>query len=170
MKRVEPDSGLIEQWVDAHSTRLYRAAALFTSEAEAADLCQEVFLIAARKQHSFDARSTAYTWLYGILRNLVRDRRKKQNRRTLRLVEDPPQNPVARQDPETKLSAAEDRDRVRTAVGALAEGQRDVVALFYLEELAVAEVADRLELPIGTVKSRLFQARATLKRALKGGR
>lgn len=159
---------LTEQWVDAYAARLYRAAALLSSEAEAADLCQEVFLVAARKHAAFDGRSAPYTWLYGILRNLIRDRRKRYARRGLRLVPAPETAPPS--DPEVELSASQQRERVRRAVSTLPERHREVITLYYLEELAIAEVAQRLGAPIGTVKSRLFQARAALKRTLKGVR
>lgn len=157
---------VLAEWVDAHAARLFRAAALLTTEAEASDLVQETFLIAARRRATFDGTSAPYTWLYGILRNLVRDGRKKHARRSrLTLLERRPAR-----DPERLLAAERDRARVRAAVRRLPEGHREVVALFYLDELPVAEVARRLELPAGTVKSRLFKARAALRRALEGAR
>ena len=160
------DEAELAAWVDAHAARLYRAAALFTSEAEAADLCQEVFLVAARRRGAFDGRSAPYTWLYGILCNLVRDRRKKRARRQLRLVP----APSATGDLTRDVAAREDRARVRAAVAALPEEQREVVVCFYLDELSVAETAARMGLAPGTVKSRLFAARRQLRRALEGGR
>lgn len=157
---------VIAGWVEGHAARLYRAAALLTTEAEASDLVQETFLIAARRRATFDGTSAPYTWLYGILRNLVRDGRKKTARRArLTLVERRPAR-----DPERLLAAERDRARVRDAVRGLPDAHREVVALYYLEELPLAEVADRLGLPAGTVKSRLFKARASLRRALEGGR
>lgn len=156
----------VAQWVDAHAARLYRAAALLASEAEAADLVQEVFLVASRRRGAFDGSSAPYTWLYGILRNLARDRRKKYARRARLTVVDGRQS----SDPERMLAAERERVRVRDAVQRLPDGHREVVAMFYLDEVPVAEVARRLGVPAGTVKSRLFKARAALRRALEGGR
>lgn len=157
---------VVAGWVDAHAARLYRAAALLASEAEAADLVQEVFLIASRRRATFDGSAAPYTWLYGILRNLARDRRKKQTRRA-RLT---PVDDRRTSDPERLLTAERDRARVRAAVRGLPDEHREVVALYYLDEVPVAEVAERLGVPPGTVKSRLFKARAALRRVLEGAR
>ncbi|MEZ4465564.1 MAG: sigma-70 family RNA polymerase sigma factor [bacterium] len=144
-------------WVEAYGARLYRAAAVKASPEEAADLCQEVFLVAAGAR--FEGRSSPYTWLYGILHNLVRERRRRRGGP----VEAPALAVVT---PEASLAAREGAARVRAAVARLPEAQRDVVSLFYLEELSVQAVAEALKLPENTVKSRLFAARAALRRAL----
>lgn len=127
-------------------------------------------MIAARRREAFQGRSAPYTWLFGILRNLVRDRRKKTTRRArLRLIS-PPRPDVDTSDPEGEVSARQDRARVRDAISTLPAPQREVVVLFYLEELSVSDVAGRLGIAPGTVKSRLFKARSVLKHALSGGR
>lgn len=61
-----------------------------------------------------------------------------------------------------------ERERLRTAIAALPPDQRSAIALFYLEELSVAEVAVALEVPAGTVKTRLMHARRKLRAALEG--
>lgn len=160
------DDRTIAEWVDVYAGRLYRAAVLMSTEAEAPDLCQEVFLIAARKRDAFDGTSSPYTWLYGILRNLARDRRRRLARRAGRPLRLVPDDAVVA-DPEVHLNTARDRASVREAVARLPEPQREVITLFYLDELPVAEVATRLGLAEGTVKSRLFRARDALKRALR---
>ena len=155
----------LAQWVDEYAPRLYRAAALFTSQDEARDLCQEVFLVAARTGSSFAEQSTPYTWLYAILRNLVWDRRRKSARRARGV---PLERPLPVLSPEQEARRREDRRRVRRAVAELPEMQREVVSLFYLQERSVGEVALQMGVPVGTVKSRLFSARTALKRALEG--
>ena len=70
----------VQGWVEAYGPRLFRAAALKASPEEAADLCQEVFLVATRSR--FEGRSSPYTWLYGILHNLVRDHQPSRPNRT----------------------------------------------------------------------------------------
>jgi RNA polymerase sigma factor (sigma-70 family) len=61
-----------------------------------------------------------------------------------------------------------DHDRLRAAIRALPEGQRAAIALFHLEEMSVAEVAVALDVPVGTVKTRLMHARRKLRAALEG--
>lgn len=158
---LPPMATLVDQYAD----RLYRAAALGQSPDDARDLCQETFLVAARSADTFEGRSAPYTWLYGIMKNLRRSRRRKAART---LPADAPRLTVAT--PEARLTREQTHRRVHDAIARLPESQREAVALFYLEELRVAEVADRLNVPIGTVKSRLSAARSVLRRALKGDR
>lgn len=149
--------------VDQYADRLYRAAALGSTPEDARDLCQETFLVAARSQ--FEGRSAPYTWLYGIMKNLRRERRRKARRRA---PADAPRLAIAT--PEAQLARTQTRAAVQAAVSHLPENQREAVMLFYLEELPVAEVARRTGVPAGTIKSRLFAARTALRRALKGDR
>lgn len=157
-----PDARQLGRWVDAYAERLFRAAAVGSSPDEARDLCQETFLVAARSR--FEGRSAPYTWLYGIMKNLRRDRRRRAARPT------PDQPRLAVITPEAAMARSQTRARVQAAVSKLPEIQREVVVLYYLEELSVAAVAARLELPPNTVKSRLFAARSALRRALVEGR
>ena len=62
-----------------------------------------------------------------------------------------------------------DAERLRRAISALPAGQRAAIALFHLEDMSVAEVAVALDVPAGTVKTRLMKARAKLRAALQGG-
>lgn len=152
----------LDQWVDRYATRLYRAAAIGSTPDEARELCQETFLVAARSP--FEGRSAPYTWLYGIMKNLRRDRRRQAARVA------PAQPTLAVVTPEAAVARSETRQRVQAAVAHLPEIQREVVVLYYLEELSIAEVAERLDLPANTIKSRLFAARSALRRALTEGR
>lgn len=154
----------VARWADAHAARLHHAACRLASPAEADDLCQDVFVIATRRYAEFDGRSAVYTWLYGILRTLVWERRKKARRRGLRVIE--PDEALS-PDPESTLADHQQRAQVRAAVATLPPAQRVVVELFYLESLPVTEIARRLQVPAGTVKSRLFQARKALRHALQ---
>lgn len=167
-RAVSGEQARLAGWADRYAPRLYRAAALATGDDDLArDLVQEVFLVAARRGAGFAARSAPYTWLYGILKNLIRTRRRTERRRADKLQAERPALRVV--DPEQQTGRAQDRARVRAAVAALPEAQQAVVALFYLEERSVAEVAAELGLPPGTVKSRLHEARAALRWALERG-
>lgn len=156
----------VEAWARTLGPRLYRAAHYWTGDGhEAEELCQETF--AAALEGGFRGASAPYTWLFGILRNLFRERRKKR-RPTFapELPEDargrspPPEPPLA------LAEAAEAKDRVREAVMGLPDDQRDIVLLRYMDEASIDEIAAALGLPGGTVKSRLFAARAKLRAVL----
>jgi RNA polymerase sigma factor (sigma-70 family) len=83
-----------------------------------------------------------------------------------RRLADEVEAPAPRDDPG---ALAEDRGRLRAAMRALPDEQRAAIALFYLEEMSVAEVAIALDVPAGTVKTRLMHARRKLRAALEGG-
>ena len=85
-----------------------------------------------------------------------------------KLLERFAREPQAKRMPEAEIELAADCGSMRDALAGLPAGHRAAVALFYLEEMSVAEVAVALELPVGTVKSRLMQARRKLRRALEG--
>ncbi len=68
----------------------------------------------------------------------------------------------------TDMDQALDRRILRKALAKLPEGHRAAIGLFYLEEMSVAEVAVALEIPVGTVKTRLMQARRKLRAILEG--
>ena len=154
----------LEGWVDRYAERLYRTAAFLSSPAEAEDLTQEVFLVAARRMAEFEGRSAPYTWLCGILHNLVRESRRRAARRAI----PPPAAGWKAPTPEAHARAREDRERLKAALERLPAEQREVVEAYYLAERPVAEVAAELGCPVGTVKSRLYAARAALRRVLEG--
>ena len=148
----------------AHFTTLFRTArALGVTEPHVDDLVQEVFIIALRKQESFVGRSSAKTWLTGILVNLVRNRRRLVKRPTDHAVEALVE-PSA--DPEQELARKQARDRVLEVLAALPDEQREVWALTELEAMTAAEIADALDISANTVSSRLRLARQAIARRL----
>lgn len=122
--------------------------------AEAEDLVQEAFVRAAAAGAGFLAVDNHEAWLRRVAINVQRSRwRKLRNfSRIKERLAAPP----------TDLPALEDRVDVIEALRGLPEGQREVVALHYLADLPVEEIARTLRVPEGTVKSRLSRARTTL--------
>ena len=147
--------------------RIHRAALVLSGNPwDADDLSQETFLVFARTADRFEGRSNLYTWLYGILLNLDRRRRRRDGsrRRRLRVLWD--NEPVEeRSSPaaDLPLEVAEWKRGLWAEVARLPEGQREALVLRYSEHLSYAEIAGVLDCPLGTVKSRIFNGLAGLK-------
>jgi RNA polymerase sigma-70 factor (ECF subfamily) len=150
--------GLRKQ-VEANRTRLYRMAYAWCYDpAVADDLAQECLMRALKNLGSLRDHERLEPWLYSILNNCGREhlRRKRPE------VELDEEQFVCEDCPETRSYQQQVVERVRSAVACLPLGQRQVVTLVDLEGFAYAQVAAILEIPIGTVMSRLSRARREL--------
>lgn len=160
---------LFSQLVDVHYQALYRfALSLARREADACDLVQQTFYIWATKGESLRDTAKAKTWLFTTLyREFLRGRRRDGR---ITAIEDLP--------PSEQEIAGESIDHVRRLDGAqVVERLQEVdelfrapLTLFYLESLSYQEIADALEVPIGTVMSRLSRGKMQLRAALERGR
>jgi len=134
-------------------------------------LAHEAFRIAFERRKSFDSsRSSALPWLYGIASNLLRKHRRAEARRLRASARMAAGGEAAdRRSAAAALHARVLLPRVAEAVDALPELEREALLLFAWEELPYEAIAEALEVPIGTVRSRLSRARARL-RELMGER
>lgn len=154
--------------VEEHYDRLFRAARFMCGDVSAAeDLVQETFLAAAESIGSFKGRSSIYTWLYGILLNKFRRwlRRKSGGALSLQaMVEDEERGrgeEVLETDypgPPENAERNEAVELVRDAIQELSADHRSVVTLRYVEGMSYEEIAEALDCPLGTVKSRIHYA------------
>lgn len=164
------DSGRVTPSAEENFSRIYRAALVLSGNPwDADDLAQETFLIFARQGHKFEGRSSLYTWLYGVLLNLDRRERRRygMRRRKLRILWD--NEPSAEQcSPGADVAAevAEWKKSLWARVARLPDGQRESLVLRFSEGLRYEDIAEVLECPLGTVKSRIFHGLAALRRAL----
>jgi RNA polymerase sigma-70 factor, ECF subfamily len=130
---------------------------------EAEDVAQEIFLIAFQEVHTLREAERFGAWLKSIAWRECRGwvRRQQAARRAAKLAESPPMFA----DPILEEAADEDDPwlkRLEQTIEALGEGRQTVLALFYLRGLSHEMIADFLEIPIGTIKRRLFEARQAL--------
>ncbi len=123
------------------------------------DLVQEAFLRAWRSWDSFDGRASRSTWLMRIAIHAGTDYLRKKR---------PQANETAVAQAVAVAPNAVDRVAVAAALATLSADLRATVVLYYFEEMTIAEIALVLEVPDGTVKSRLFSARAKLTKELGG--
>jgi RNA polymerase sigma-70 factor (ECF subfamily) len=185
LRNLDPDRSLVERclsgedaaWeelVRSHTRRVYGLCYRFTGrDAEAQDLVQEVFLRIFRTLKTFRAEEGSFaTWLTRVTRNLLIDHyRRARHDRITDSIED--QLPVleeglsvaARTD--SALAGREASELLQAALGKLSPELRETVILRDLQDMEYREVAQVLNVPEGTVKSRLNRGRAELARVLK---
>lgn len=159
--------------------QLYTAAMRMTrNSADAEDLVQETFLKAYRAYHSFEAGTNLKAWLYRILTNTFINRYRSAQRRPVetdladvedlylyRRIGSESTAEVARSVEDQVLDGLVESD-IKEAVEGLPENFRIPVLLADLEDFSYKEIADILEIPIGTVMSRLHRGRKALQRSL----
>jgi RNA polymerase sigma-70 factor (ECF subfamily) len=157
-----------------HQDRVYDLLVrMLGDRAEAEDVTQEVFLAFHRALPAFRGDSKISTWLFRIAKNHCLNRLKYLGRRGAdRHVEieaaDDPSRDEGPERPDRALERRRQDERVQAAIAALPEEQRLVVVLREIEGLSYEEIADVLEQPEGTVKSRLHRARLALAKSLAG--
>jgi RNA polymerase sigma-70 factor, ECF subfamily len=166
------DQAAWESIVRLYRRKVFNVAYKFVGRHDQAeDLTQDVFLKLYKSLDTFDRRANFQTWLISVSRNLCIDhyRAVRKERETINRDVDPadlaPASPDTRAD--TQL---EQRDRVallRRALDTLAPTLRTAVMLRDIQELTYQEIADRLRLPEGTVKSRINRGRTELARQIQ---
>ncbi len=137
---------------------------------EAHDVCQDAFVQALVKLRTFKRRSAFYTWLYRIAFNLAasRKRRRKPNMSIEQNRELTGEEPASHGDaPDERLQREERVAQVQTALAGLTEEFRTVVVLREIEGHDYETIAEMLDLPLGTVRSRLHRGRMELRDQLK---
>ena len=155
------------QIVDAHYGALYRfALSLARSEADASDLTQQTFYVWATKGHALREVNKVKSWLFTTLyREFLRGRRRGERISSLDTV---PEGEAAAVEP--GMVDAMDSQAVMAALQEVDENFRAPLTLFYLEELSYQEIAETLDVPIGTVMSRLSRGKAQLRTRLNAKR
>lgn len=142
---------------------------LATDDAAAEELAQEVMLTVWRKAKQFDARqASASTWIFRIARNRRIDMARRAKRPELD-ADEPLLQPVETQAPDDAAHARDREDRVRAALSCLPPDQVDLLRLAFFDGLSHSEIAERENVPLGTVKSRIRLAFAKLREQLDPG-
>lgn len=153
---------------DRHRQLVYRTALGITGDPEAAaDLLQDVFLRLYRFVESIDPQRPLEPWLYRMTANLSYTWVKRRSR-WFRPFEEFADWLAGKSEnsPHELAEKHDEAERVRRAVLSLPLPQRVVVVLYYLNDLSLQEIAETLDVPVGTVKSRLHYGRQELKRKL----
>ena len=164
----EKDVDAFTEIVNRFGRRLFNVAALMTKNSEdSIDLYQETLYRALGNVHKFQSNSSLYSWLYRIMSNINSDRLRKKYiiqrhiHKFFTFHTEPEENAVIE-----KLDNNKSMILVRKIFKTLSSKQREAVILRFYEDLKLSEIADRQNVSIQTVKSRLYNALKKL-RALK---
>jgi RNA polymerase sigma-70 factor (ECF subfamily) len=173
--RERGDSALFSELVHRYERELYSYLRRYLGDAEMAeDAFQAAFLQVHLKCQQYESGRAVRPWLYTIATNQAIDAQRRSRRH--RMVSLDRSGPSGGEDvgklldlltskepgPATELGAAERRAWLRQAIDRLPQGLRDVIELVYFQDLKYREAADALEIPVGTVKSRMHAAVAKL--------
>jgi RNA polymerase sigma-70 factor (ECF subfamily) len=132
----------------------------------AEEILQDTFVAAWRAAERFEARSSVKTWLFGIAR---RQAHNSLRRRDLTLIDDATldQTPSDEPEPEEAMLRNADRQALTGAIEQLRPVHREVLLLAFVHDLSYAEMASLLDVPLGTIRSRLSNARRLLRQILE---
>jgi RNA polymerase sigma factor (sigma-70 family) len=169
--RAEP--ALFAGIFDRHYGELHRYLRRRIGTGPAADLAAETFVTAFTRRGAYRAQGPdARPWLYGIAHNLLRNYVRHEHRRLAayaRRGAEPAEDAGALAEfglADARADAAAASGPLRLALAGMAAGDRDVLLLFAWADLSYAEIAQALDIPVGTVRSRLNRARQRLRAAL----
>jgi RNA polymerase sigma factor (sigma-70 family) len=154
-----------------HAPHIQRYVVRRLGQDAADDIVAETFLLAFRQRDCYDqTRADARPWLYGIATNLIGRHRRteiRMYRALARTGADPVMEPFTDR-VDDRVSASTASRRLAAALARLPEEFRDTLLLVAWGDLSYAEVATALEVPVGTVRSRMSRARSKLRRTLGG--
>jgi len=179
-RALDGDIAAFERLVSRYQNKImgYVGRMVNGDREEAEDVTQETFIKAYRSLDSFRGQASFSTWLYKIATNLCIDRARGKKRRPQQAFSldepmDKDEEKGGREIPDSRYEPAQDVERdemrkvVRETVAAMPEKMRQVLILCDLQGKPYEEIAQMLDVPLGTVKSRLFHARADLARRLR---
>lgn len=156
------DHGAFERLYRRHVARVHSLARRMASPDLADDLTQEIFIRAWERLPTFAGRSAFGTWLHRLAINHVLTRRRRTRlERTWFIDDDAPVGTAPAAGAQVALAMD-----IETAMTRLPEGARQIFVLYDIEGWTHEEIAERMEISIGTSKSQLSRARATLRRYL----
>jgi RNA polymerase sigma-70 factor, ECF subfamily len=162
------DLSALELLFERYRAQVYRTAYAVTHDAAAADdILQDTMLKVYKHANRIDLSLPLAPWLYRVTVNLAYTWTTRSRNRWVSIenMVDHLVSPI-RNAPDKVAEHREQSDQIEKALDILPFNQRIVVILHYLEEMDLQEIANVLELPVGTVKSRLYYARENLRRQL----
>ena len=172
---LKGDQDAFEEIVTLFQHRLYHVCfRMLGNRQEAEDIAQEAFVRAYVNIHTFDQNRKFSTWIFRIATNLCIDRIRKKKPDYYLDANVPgtdgltmySQIPADGELPEDEVERMDTQARIQYEISRLSDRYRSVIVLRYIEELPLQEISDILELPLGTVKTRVHRGRAALRKQM----
>lgn len=167
------DKSALDSLISQYELRAYQYAYRLTRDPEeAADVVGDAFVRVYSAIRNFRGQSAFSTWLYRIVTNVYFDHRKKDKSKGIVSLDVPGGDgrpidvPDPSDGPEEAVESGARAEAIQRALGSLPEFQHAMLVMFHLEGLSYVEIAEALDLPVGTVKSRLNRARIALRQEL----
>lgn len=161
------DTEAMSAFYRRHEARVYHYLfSRLNDSFTAADLLNEVMLEVWRSATRFAGRAKVTTWVLGIARNKVLTHWRKQGLREFTDLDDSLADDTPAADLEQALAAVKDGQVLRACMETLSPPHREILYLVFFEELDYTEIAEMLQIPEGTVKSRVYHAKNLLKKQL----
>lgn len=170
------DASSFDQLVEAHYVTVYNTAYRMLGDADAAcDATQTTFIRAFDALKSFRGASAFSTWLYRIAMNVCLDDLRRRKHQPLSLVTEesedaPPEEREIPDEADEPGAKAEQRERqtiVQQAISQLPDDYRAIIVMYDIRGLSYQEICEALDIPLGTVKSRLNRARHALREEME---
>lgn len=130
------------------------------NEEDARDAAQDTLVKAIRNLHRYDEERKFSTWVFGIARNTCIDEHRRRKRRAW---DEPKEQVDAGPSPLQLVDREQKADRLHEALQELPPMYREILVLYHFEHLKYSEIAESLDLPLGTVMNRIFRARRKLR-------
>ena len=168
MAIAEDKSQVLKDIFDKYGERLYKSAYfLFGNKEDAEDLCQDVFCELFKAIDTFKSKSSLYTWLYRIMLNLYYQRLRNKYKIEQAMLKGQSLSDtgnVAAVD--NDIEKNEIKHALQNVINALPNVYKSVIILRYLEDMSYENMAEILDCPVGTIRSRLYNAKEKLKENL----
>ncbi|QDU79542.1 ECF RNA polymerase sigma-E factor [Polystyrenella longa] len=171
---LQGDADAFDQLILRYQDRLFNTLLrMFNSEQDAQDAVQEAFVQVFQKLHTFQGKSQFYSWLCRIAINNVLTQKRKRKLATTSLETAKEKAGIEPDDhnreshPSHQLETSENQSAIQRALNELADDQRTVIVLKEIEGLKYEEIAEIIDCPVGTVRSRIHRARSELRQKLQ---
>ncbi|MFJ7734029.1 sigma-70 family RNA polymerase sigma factor [Lysinibacillus sp. NPDC097231] len=161
----------LEWLMNEYGENIARLAFTYTKQKQLSeDIAQEVFIKCYEHLDNFRHESSYKTWLYRITVNLCKDKLRSWSYRHIVLSEFFSKTKTTNKSPEMELVGLEDKRLIAEKILTLPVRYREVIILYYYEEMSYNQISDLLNLSLQTIKSRLYRARLLLKKSLEGSK